>query len=1653
MVENLPINEQIDDRYLILDRLGRGGMSVVYRALDREADREVALKFLNPGCMLPYLELAVKFRNEIKVISTLDHPDIIKFYATGEYKGTPYLVTELLEGDSLAGLLKKGVRFTTDDALALVGRIAEALHCVHSHNIIHRDVKPSNIFVVGSPVGRPAIKLLDFGLAHIMELGNFEKNENMSGTFSYMSPEATGIIRKQIDERSDLYSVGVILYYLLTGRLPFQSSTAAELLHQIAAMRPAPMLRFNPHLPEVIVRMVERLLAKDQDERYQSANGLLHDIRRHLNGEREFTIGEGDRNEIRLTYHTKFVGREEELTGIKSLINSAARKQGGICLIGGEPGVGKTRLVKAIKEYVYIRGYNKGEIFIESHCIAQENKVPYQAFRHALDEFIQKITKAGAEERAQEAGRIKELAGELGAILIKLNPNLKELLGHVPDLPPLEPEKENIRFTITAAHFICNLIRDDQVGILFLDDLQWADEGSLRLLEHIGAHISSSNLLIIGTYRSNEVDRNHRLTRIKENALKRGDAVTDIQISPLSHDQVMSMVGNLLKEKNNKLDEFAQYISDKAEGNPFFTITLVKEIVEQKAISWEQGECVIDQEKINTLQLPDNIIDMMLLRTKDVPEELEELLKISALIGKEFKLYLLYRLTGRGHAVILDLIDQAVRLNLLEYSLSDGGKVRFAHDRIRETFLARISDQERSKYHITIARFLQEQYKRDEEGILFELTHHFMEGGDEENGLKYALMAGEKAKTNYASQDATNYYIYAKIILEKKRNKSEQYINLLENLGEQYKILGRFKKSLEILELCNALIPDSNQGDKSRVLGKIGEVLFEKGEVEKSFHVLEQALKLSGIKIPQGQFSVIIHLLVQFSLQMFHLPRWFPRKPIHVAKGKEGSNDVIVLRLLNILYKWYFFKDKKKSLYCHLKCLNLAEKTSPCSELIHCYVLGGVIWASIPWESKALRYAKLGIDTAIKTGDKLLEGTAYAGYGLALLVLNRPQKGLEYSKKGIHLLKGLGEYLDLGVGYAFRVQNSLLTGRLNEALAVSEEFIALAIESKVLQNLGWALMSKGKALSLIGDIDDQTVKDIKESNTLLNKTGDMPNILLSISILALAYLRRKQYIEAIYYIEEAVKIFPSYYSNSAWILELFPLGAQIYIESVNNTKGLSAKNRKKYIQRIRWFCKQSRKWSRKFKFILGWTYQVNGTYNWFIGKKKEAVRKWENGLIFLRENTEDTYRIGSLLLEMGRFLLSEQDAGCQKEARRHLREAQKIFKDIGAKADYREVLQLLGIQEETPPPQEIFHEQETTPQQQFSSERKIMTALETSRYLSSILDLNELLEKIMDKAIELLGAEKGILFLYPEDPNRPHELEVRVARNVEYLEKEQDTFFTSHSIIRKVEQEKEALIIEDAVTDNAFKEQSSVINYGLRSVLCVPILHRNILLGVIYLDNRMISGLFNREDLWVLELIASQAGVSIENARLFKQSVMDALTEIYNRAYFDNFLLHSVEEACRENKKLSLILIDVDKFKIFNDSYGHQVGDTVLKTVAGEIVRNAGRNDVAARYGGDEFAVILPGSGKEAAGKVARRINRAVQNHIVHHRTDGGEAEKLHITVSVGVAELSGEDRTELVENADKALYRVKELGRNCVVVWDDNNAESENSCFGRNTD
>ncbi|MCI5212799.1 MAG: hypothetical protein D3910_29305, partial [Candidatus Electrothrix sp. ATG2] len=330
-------------------------------------------------------------------------------------------------------------------------------------------------------------------------------------------------------------------------------------------------------------------------------------------------------------------------------------------------------------------------------------------------------------------------------------------------------------------------------------------------------------------------------------------------------------------------------------------------------------------------------------------------------------------------------------------------------------------------------------------------------------------------------------------------------------------------------------------------------------------------------------------------------------------------------------------------MYCLLKSLNMGEKTGPCPELIYCYIFGGTVWSLLSWESRALRDSTIGLNSTKMAGDKMLEGSAYISLSIVLFMFNRTLEGLENAKKGISLLKGLGEYWDLGIGYVFRIQHSLIAGRLHEAFAASEEFLALAKETQALQNLGWAYVLRGKTLALLGDVTDQTIEEIKRGLALLEKTNDKANFLFGVSILSLAYLRKRRHHESIQTVERVLNLLPTHYSYGSWTLELFPLCAQSYLDSMRDLSELSKEKKKIYLKKAHWFCKKSFKWSKNFNFITGWTCQVNGTYHWVTNRKQDAVRNWESGITYLRDQTEDRYRLGYILMEAGSYLIHEHN--------------------------------------------------------------------------------------------------------------------------------------------------------------------------------------------------------------------------------------------------------------------------------------------------------------------------------------------------------------------------------------------------------------------------
>ncbi|MEW6183428.1 MAG: diguanylate cyclase [Bacillota bacterium] len=1607
----------IDGRYKLVGLLGEGGMSVVFAAEDLIDNRRVAVKLLKREVTSRHVEDIIRFKKEIELACGFEHQNIVRSYAAGEYEDRPYIVMELLEGDTLSKYLGNNVNLKLADVVDIIRQIADALSYVHSKGVIHRDIKPGNIIVLQT-TGRYSAKILDFGVSLAIELGEIKREREVVGTFGYMSPEATGMMNRRVDERSDLYSLGVIFYRLLTGVLPFTATEIRKMLHQQVAVVPVPPGKKNPEIPGVLEEIIMKLLAKEPELRYQDARGLLYDLERWLKGESDYIIGEKD-HKVKLTYQTRLIGREQEIEKLMELNRKAAESKGCMCFIKGEEGVGKSRLVEEMRVHVY----EQGGLFLCGRCLDQGGKVPYRPFRDSINDYIIRLENTTENERSKEIGRIQEVLGDLGEIIVKMNPRFGKLLRETPALVPLDPERENKRFLMVAAKFFCNLAGREGPCVLFLDDLHWADEGSLNLLEEIAGRIGGSNLLVLGTYRGNEYNGQNSLNRIRREAANKGFAFEEIKLHRLDIDDLNRMVALILGSSEEKTEGLARYLYERTGGNSFHTIEMLRGLVEEKAITWAEGQWHEDWYKIKRMPVPKNVVDIILRRMVDLPHGLKALLCTGAVMGREFETMLLYEVLDAKQEEIVRLLDEALVMQFLQES-KEKGRLLFSHDKIRDAVYGKLAPEEKKDLHLRVAGAIERLNRDNLEPVFYDLAHHYTEGEDDEKALEYLLPAAEKAKDRYANDEAVKYYTAALKNLERKgQRKNREWIRAQEGLTAVFVTTGRNDEAVEIARQILSL--KETPLEKAKIYRLIGNAYFKKGDWEGCEENIAKGLALLGERIPRKKIHVLLSLAAELIVHVTNslLSRRFLRKD-----RSPWPKDLEIIRSYRVLNWMYILSDIHKFTHSVLRMLNIAEKRiGKSKELGMC--IGGYasMCMAIPMFDRAINHHNEAIAMMRDLQDELGLAQSLQQLGYCYSWKGEYERSITVFRQAKEKHERLGDMWELGMS----LMGLGIAHRYKGDLALANEYFAEYAEISRRTNNDYGLCSCGGELAILhaekGEL--HSAEEWGGRSLRLSLHRKIWFIHCSTNIyLGFIQIRRGKWAEAVRYLERAKILNDRYAFLKDYTSCLYPYLAQAYIGSYIqgvSDETLGSRERKVEIRRIKHACACARKKTRPWVNHYGDALMVTARYCTLVGRNRKAEAYFKKAL----EQTEKIGRrllFGRCCLEYGNFLERQNRVA---EAQDHWSRARKVFSEIGAGGFLRECVGMLEktVEEETGG--------ERTPRERLKRERGITTVMNTSRYLSSILDLDELLEKIMDCTFEHVGAERGFLLLYPEEFEEERELEVKVIRNIKEAALENDRSEIDTNVVQLVLEKKESIITDIASGQGIGDERSA---NRAKSVLCAPIIVRGEVLGVVYLDNRLVSGLFSEDDLWVLDLICNQAGVSIENARLYNRAIGDGLTGLYNRVFLEDYLMRSINTAKRYGRKLSLLMIDVDNFKAFNDGYGHYAGDLALKAVSRAIKDSLRESCVAGRYGGDEVMVVLPETGLDMARMVAKRIKRVLAENPVKCRS-GEETEEIYITVSIGASEFkNGMDTTMLIESADRALYRAKERGRDCVVLSDD---------------
>lgn len=1438
----------INDRYQVLAKLGESDKSIVLKTWDLQLHRNVALKLMKERVTSPYIEDLIRFKKQIQIVTKFNHPNIIKIYGEDEYNSLPFIVMELLDGLVLANLFNNSVALKIHESVCIIQQTAEALNYVHNHGIIHRDIKPGNIFIIPKN-SSIQVKLLDFGIAWIIELGAIKEPKEIAGTFGYMSPEATGMLDKRIDERSDLYSLGVVFYHLLTGEAPFKGYDVNRIIHQQVALNPVPPRRINPGIPPVLEAIVMKLLNKDPDLRYQSANGLIRDLEKFMNGEHEFEVGSND-PKVKISYQTRLVGRDEEMKTIETLIDKAAQGKGSLCLIAGEAGSGKSRLVEEIKQFVY----EKNGVFLRGRCLNYENKFPYQPFKDAVDEYLNKIKIYDDERLEVEKNRINNVLGDLSGIVLKLNPRLEKFLGKTKEIVPLEPERENQRFLMTLAEFFYNLVNNDLGYVLFLDDLQWADESSFYLLKELLSRVGNSNLLIIGTYRDNEIEKGHHIENIIEIAQTKKTSFQNIRLKPFNQQNMEELIRYILGGSVVEIDLLSRYVLNKSNGNPFFAINIIRELVEQKILYWDRGNWQQNLQKLGEIPISNSLLDIILRRIENLTDPQKELLIKGAVIGREFEIELLYRLTCLTKTEVVNMIDDFIGLQLLERS-TQNGRVIFVHDRIRDAFYHTITETERKKIHLQIALAIEETNQDNPEKVVYELAHHFWESGDSTKTLKYVIPAAKKAQNSYANEEAIRFYKIGAGLLENEREKNnEQWFTVNEELGKVYLTIG---KNEEVIHIVQSILPlATNPIDKARLYRTIGTAYFKKGDWIYSETNLITGLEIMGESIPQNKIITYLkickEIFIYESLELFF--KYF--------RPNEDANIISELRK-EIFWTYYamswmhMLSDNGKMIWNVMRMMNISNasfaKTKEAASGITGYA---ALCMAIPLFKRAVKNHQKAFQFRSGMNDEWGAAQSLQFLGYSHSWQGNHSDSIENYEASLQRFKKIGDIWEigkvlngLGLEYCYLADYEKALYYFTQYLDYSQQIddnYGYITSSK---NIGWCYIERG---------------DCEPAQIILSKalahSREIPFLFCLVkALLGRIELDKEDYQRALELLLEARKIDEENIFLKHYTTLIYPNLAEACLCLTKSTfKGFTIPRNE--IRKVKDYCREALRKTRRWTYHYGSSLLVAAKYYSLTGNRHRAesyfLKSIAHNLKIKRQ-----FELGRSYYEYAVFLKERH----QLKSNAVLKQAYDVFKAINAHYYLRKCMNAGGI--ETVEYQEQLFEEVNT-RNRLKSDQRMETILTTSSYLSSILDLDRLLEKIMDSAIEIVGAERGALFLYSEDEIM--NLELKVWRNISPVELNKE-FSTSFSIVSRIAAVQKPIIIADALAENEFKMQSSVVLYGIRSVLGAPIMLHGKTIGILYLDNNLVSGLFKEQDLEIIDLLMNQAGVSIENARLYRR--------------------------------------------------------------------------------------------------------------------------------------------------------------------------------------
>jgi predicted ATPase/GAF domain-containing protein len=1502
----------------ILAQIYQSNNSLVYRSIRTLDGQPVILKLLKLGYPTPS-ELT-RYKQEYEIVSSLQLEGVVKAYDLQKHQNTLVMFLEDFGGESLEILLESR-NFTRSEFLNLAIKIAEILSQIHAANVIHKDLNPANI-VVNTTTGQ--IKIIDFGISTVFTRQNPPlKNPNrLEGTLAYMSPEQTGRMNRTLDYRTDFYSLGATFYQLLTHRLPFETTDALELLHCHIARLPTPPHQLDPEIPLTVSNLVMKLLAKTAEERYQSAWGLkvdLEECRRQLelNGAiSDFTLAKRDISG-NFQIPQKLYGRKHEIdTLLTAFVRVASplenRGSGGanfnqskveMVLVTGYSGIGKTAIAKEIyKPITQKRGY-----FISGKFDQLQRNIPYSAIAQAFKSLVRQLLSESEAQLAQWREKILAAVGTNGKMIIDVIPDVELIIGSQPIGQKLEPTERQNRFNLVFQNFVRVFCQESHPLAIFLDDLQWADLASLKSIELMMTDERMQYLLLIGAYRDNEVSHVHPLSIAIESLQSASANITKITLDPLNLEEITQLIADTLAQDLSAVKPLAELIIDKTLGNPFFVNEFLKALERDDSFvfDWEQACWQWDFAKIEQRDITDNVIELTIGSLKKLPELTQHILRLAACVGNNFDLHTLSIINEKSlaetYSELLPAIKQGVILPTSELEAIGSEAIdsqllilnyKFLHDRVQQAAYTLIAELQKQAVHLQIGRLLLRNIPTGQkEENIFDLVAHLNQARDliEDDSEKLALVrlnlkAGKKAKDATAYISAREYLNIGQELLDDDNCEQNDrlFFTLYKELAEVEYLNGDFDRSERLINL--ALTQTSSVLEKAE-LYRISIVLYATGaRYTEAIEAGRKGLALLDIELPESNFRTAIAseiALVNAKLQGREIDSLID-EPEMIISTKEAA-----VKILGAMDSSAYMLDTNLFALLTVKQVNICLEYGNLAEAVKFYADYGIVTI----------YALNDYKAAYKFGSlalKLSEKFKNHGQKCKVSVIHGSWLScwLKPLKSTVTILKaGYQSGLESGeIQYAGYALAYILFGHFHQGIQLKTIIKKLADSlsfcSKTNNFLGVQLIL-GLQLTLF---DLTTVNDdspISQSDRI-DKSQQLENSPLP-HIICIYQIFKSQVLYLQDRPEAALDCILVAENLLSWI------SAQFFISEHNFYHSLiladlyptaSDAQQQQYWGKLEQNQQQLKIWADNcpenflHKYLL-----VAAEMARIAGDWQAAMTLYDRAIASAREH--EFIQNEALANELAaKFWLAQQK---EEFAQLYLKKAHQGYQLWGAKRKVADLEQRYpqwlnsiasGIQN-------MSIHSSLTSATSTNEAIDLAAVIKASQAISSEIDLDNLLEKLMKIAIENAGAQTGFLLL----PKRSDEHgdshwaiaaagiaaddNITVGRQVPMNDTQIAVLSTA--IVNYVARTHESVVLNDATNEGYFTSDPYIIATQAKSVLCTPLLvgaaagneQRGKLRGILYLENNPTTGVFTPERLEVLKLLSSQAAISLQNAQFY----------------------------------------------------------------------------------------------------------------------------------------------------------------------------------------